>query len=264
MIFSYTQLSQYLTCPRRYEYRYIEGLRPPENSASLLFGRSFETALAALFRKEDAAAALFEAWEEHRTGELSYPKGETWDQMFHRGVMLLERLTQDDKITIADPEADLQVPLHKSLGSHEVQGFADAIGSFKGERALIDWKTTSARYADELPELIRLDPQLICYSWLSGISRVGFVVFVRKRLPEIQYLFAEITDAQRKDFEELALATIESIERGCFPRHCGIRFPNNPCTSCPYLGICLDQPAAHANLIRVEGNSLDWVHELDF
>jgi hypothetical protein len=180
-------------------------------------------------------------------------------------VTLLERFAQDGKVEIADPETDLQVPLHKFLGAHEVHGFADAIGSFKGAPALIDWKTTSARYADEVPELIRLDPQLICYSWLSGISRVGFVVFVRKRLPEIQYLFAEITDAQRRDFEELVLETIESIDRGSFRPHCGIRFPNNPCTSCPYLGICLNQPEAYAHLTRsVGGNSLDWIHELNY
>jgi len=213
---------------------------------------------------KDAATTLFQAWEEQRHSELVFPRGETWDQMFHRGVMLLERFAQDHKIEIAGPEADLQVPPNRFLGSHEVHGFADAIGSFMGNPALIDWKTTSARYADEVPELIRLDPQLICYSWLSGISRVGFVVFIRKRLPEIHYLFAEITDAQRRDFEELALATIGSIERGAFPPHCGIRFPNNPCTSCPYLGICLDQPAPYANLIRSGGNSLDWVHELDY
>jgi hypothetical protein len=32
-----------------------------------------------------------------------------------------------------------------------------------------------------------LDPQLICYSWITGISDVAQVVFVRKRLVEIQY-----------------------------------------------------------------------------
>ena len=70
--------------------------------------------------------------------------------------------------------------------------------------------------------------------------------------------------SNRACFEELAAETIDSIERGRFPRHCGIRFPNNACTSCPYLGICLDQPKAYANLIRGGGNSLDWVHELDY
>ncbi len=36
--------------------------------------------------------------------------------------------------------------------------------------------------------LLSLDPQLICYSWITGISNVAFVVFVRKHQPEIQYL----------------------------------------------------------------------------
>ncbi len=36
--------------------------------------------------------------------------------------------------------------------------------------------------------LLALDPQLVCYSWMTGISEVAQVVFVRKRLVEIQYL----------------------------------------------------------------------------
>jgi len=200
---------------------------------------------------------LFQAWEEHRATELSYPKAETWDQMFHRGVTLLERFAQDDKIIIADPETDLQVPLHKVLGSHEVHGFADAIGSFKGAPALIDWKTSSSRYADELSELIRLDPQLICYSWLTGIARVGFVVFVRKRLPEIQYLFAEITDAQRRDFEELALETIESIDAAASRVTAVSASPTIPVRHVPTWGSASISPAPYANLIRGGGNSLD-------
>ena len=37
--------------------------------------------------------------------------------------------------------------------------------------------------------LTALDPQLVCYSWISGwIAEVAMVVFVRKRMPEIQYL----------------------------------------------------------------------------
>jgi hypothetical protein len=44
--------------------------------------------------------------------------------------------------------------------------------------------------------LLALDPQLICYSWITGISEVAEVVFVRKRLVEIQYLKTTITDEQ--------------------------------------------------------------------
>jgi hypothetical protein len=44
-----------------------------------------------------------------------------------------------------------------------------------------------------------LDPQLVCYSWITGIVDVAQVVFVRKRLVEIQYFQATITDAQREE-----------------------------------------------------------------
>src|ERR1017187_8399894 len=37
-----------------------------------------------------------------------------------------------------------------------------------------------------------LDPQLVCYSWMTGIDEVAQVVFVRKRLVEVQYLCATI------------------------------------------------------------------------
>jgi hypothetical protein len=44
-----------------------------------------------------------------------------------------------------------------------------------------------------------LDPQLVCYSWMTGIAEVAQVVFVRKRLVEVQYLRTTITDEQREE-----------------------------------------------------------------
>ena len=53
MTYSYTQISQYLTCPRRYQHRYLDGWREKDSRAAMLFGRAFEQALGALFRRED-------------------------------------------------------------------------------------------------------------------------------------------------------------------------------------------------------------------
>ena len=49
MTFSYTQIAQYLRCPRSYRHRYLDGWREKDIRASLLFGRCFEKALAAFF-----------------------------------------------------------------------------------------------------------------------------------------------------------------------------------------------------------------------
>ena len=56
MTYSYTQISQYLRCPRSYRYRYLDGWREKETRAAMAFGRSFENALGAFFRGEDPGA----------------------------------------------------------------------------------------------------------------------------------------------------------------------------------------------------------------
>jgi hypothetical protein len=99
--------------------------------------------------------------------------------------------------------------------------------------------------------LLALDPQLICYSWITGISEVAEVVFVRKRLVEIQYLKTTITDEQRREFGDIVHDTIAQIDACHFLPHSGICFPQNPCTTCPYLGLCLNQPQlAVSRLVR--------------
>ena len=138
------------------------------------------------------------------------------------------------------------------------------MGELDGKHCLIDWKTTTSRYSEEPEGLLSLDPQLICYSWISGIPDVAFVVFVRKQLPEIQYLKATISEEQRREFGRLVDATIHQLESGHFSSHSGIRFPQNGCVSCSHLGLCLgNQNLVEANLIRRTGASgLDWLDEL--
>jgi PD-(D/E)XK nuclease superfamily len=49
MTYSYTQISQYLTCPRRYRHRYLDGWKEKDTRAAMLFGRAFEQALGAYY-----------------------------------------------------------------------------------------------------------------------------------------------------------------------------------------------------------------------
>ena len=59
-VYSYTQIRQYLSCPRRSRHRYLDGWQEKDTRAAILFGRAFEQAVAALFRREDPAAVLYE------------------------------------------------------------------------------------------------------------------------------------------------------------------------------------------------------------
>src|SRR5205823_5713113 len=204
MVYSYTQISQFLSCPRRYRYRYLDGWMEKDTRAAMLFGRTFETALAAYFCRQDAEAVLYREWGQFREAVLEYPRGESWDRMLHEGVVLLQRFAQDDRVQIADPERHQQIKISQPLDKgNEFLAYVDAIGAVDGVPCLIDWKTSGSSYPHEPEGVLALDPQLICYSWVTGIADVALVVFVRKRLPEIQYLKTTITDEQRREFAAL-------------------------------------------------------------
>ena len=266
MTYSYTQISQYVTCPRRYRYRYLDGWKEKDRRAAMLFGRAFELALGAYFRHEDPGDVLFREWSASKNQALHFSKHHTWDRMLEQGIMLLTRFCQDDRVRVSQPRRNLQIRLQRQVAKNDFVAYIDGIGKLDGRRCLLEWKTSASRYLEEPAGMLALDPQLVCYSWISGISEVAQVVFVRKRMVEIQYLRTTITDAQREEFGRLVENTIHRIESAEFLPHSGVRFPQNPCSTCPYIGLCLGrQDLADATLIRRPGaEDLGWLDELNF
>ncbi len=266
MIYSYTQISHYLACPRRYRHRYLDGWQEKDTRAALLVGRAFEQAIAALFRREDPAAVLFEQWAPAKQMSLSYSGHDTWDRMLEQGIQLLERFVQDGRVRIRRPRSNQQIQFTRNLGTgNQFVAYIDAVGELDSTPCVLEWKTTSARYSDEPSGLAALDPQLICYSWMTGIDEVAQIVFVRKRLVEVQYLRATITEEHRREFSSLVEDTVKRIESGLFLPHSGIRFPQNPCTTCPFLGLCLDKrDLVDAALVHKPGVDLGLFDELNY
>ena len=109
MTYSYTQISQYLSCPRRYKHRYLDGWKEKDTRAAMLFGRAFEQAVAAYFQRQDAAAVLYREWSTHRDSGLHYSERDSWDRMLQSGVQLLDRFAQDDRVRIRQPRRNLQI-----------------------------------------------------------------------------------------------------------------------------------------------------------
>jgi hypothetical protein len=186
--------------------------------------------------------------------------------MLEQGIMLLIRFCQDNRVQIGQPSRNLQIKFTRAVVKNEFVAYVDGIGTLDGTRCLLEWKTSSNRYPQEPEGLLALDPQLVCYSWMTGIPNVAQIVFVRKRLVEIQYLRTTITEEQRQEFERLVEDTIGRIESAEFLPHSGIRFPQNPCSNCPYVGLCLGrQDIADAVLTRRPGaEDFGWLDELNY
>ena len=123
MVYSYTQISQYLTCPRRYRYRYLDGWQEKDTRATMLFGRAFEQALGAYFRREDAAAVLFREWSACQNLGLHYSGNDTWERMLQQGIMLLDRFCQDDRVRIRQPGNQRRISVGETRCTALFHGF---------------------------------------------------------------------------------------------------------------------------------------------
>jgi len=266
MTYSYTQISQYLTCPRRYRHRYLDGWKEKDSRANMLFGRAFEIALGAYFRAEDPGEVFFREWSACKAQCQQFCKGDSWDRMLEQGIMLLIRLCQEDRVRVRKPKQNLQIKFGRQIGKNDFVAYIDGIGELDGKPCLLEWKTSSSRYPEEPRGLLALDQQLVCYSWMTGIADVAQIVFVRKRLVEVQYLRTTISEEQRQEFSHLVEDTIRRIESAEFLPHSGIRFPQNPCTTCPYVGLCLgQQEMIDVRLVRRPGaENLGWLDELNY
>jgi hypothetical protein len=76
-------------------------------------------------------------------------------------------------------------------------------------------------------------------------------------------LRATITQQQRDEFANLVEDTVRQIESGLFLPHSGIRFPQNPCTTCPFVGLCLGKSdLVEAAIVRKPGGDLGLFDEL--
>jgi hypothetical protein len=158
MVYSFTQISHYLACPRRYRHRYLDGWQEKDSRAGMLFGRAFEKALAAYFRREDAAAEFFREWSAYHDSEVAYSGNDTWDRLLQEGFQLLDRFAQEDRVRILRPRRNQQIKFTRPIpGGNDFVAYVDAIGRVDGTECLIEWKTTSARYPEEPDGLLALD-----------------------------------------------------------------------------------------------------------
>src|SRR5437870_13808304 len=80
MNYSYTQISHYLTCPRRYRHRYLDGCQQKDTRAAMLVGRAVERALAAYFLRAGAAAALFRQWAPRQAAGVQFSTADPWQR----------------------------------------------------------------------------------------------------------------------------------------------------------------------------------------
>jgi hypothetical protein len=226
-----------------------------EDKASLVFGRVFQSSVEAQFLVPDSVQFFTQRWAGVKEMPLEYANGDSWEKMLGQGQALLEQFREDKRVLIDDGRTAFQVKFRRPLplSQKHFLAYVDAVGYVDGRHCLIEWKTTTQSYPENLRRVLELDPQLVCYSWAAQCQQVCLVNFVRKKQPEIQYLPARIRKRQWKAFEQTLDLLASEIEANHFYPRSGIRYPNNQCMNCAFRGLCLRKKAlVEENLVKVE------------
>ena len=186
---SSSSLDTFRLCRRKFKLSRIDGWKQKARKASLEIGKCLESALQ-FYHDNGLKPGDFEdewkrLWLKFEPIELVYTDQERdWKSVYTLGSEWA-RLYQVLLTTfpIRNPKFQLQF-LKKlwpgsNLDSLEFMGYVDILSTLaNGSRCVIDVKTAKNRLSIA-PGMMALDGQLRKYAWLSGITNVGFLNFVK-------------------------------------------------------------------------------------
>ena len=244
---SYSQASRYLTCPEQYRLYYLEGLRPKQDPANLVFGKLIHQSLACLFQeKEDPVAHFQTAWDDAKKRKLRYAVRETWEKLNEKGSILLQRFVAEEYPKIGTVHAS-EKPFTLTISSLDLPfvGVVDLVADVEGKRTVIDFKTASSTYEDHE---VSLSDQLTAYQLAEpSADQSALIVLVKTKDPRIDWYLSHRTGEQLREYlEKLGLVARQIHDRVFYKR------PGQHCSYCDFLPVCLgDRKQIEATLTRL-------------
>ncbi len=225
MKLSYTQISTYLTCPQRYYFRYIEGIKVPMNAA-VVFGRAFHAALRQNYEqkvetREDLSVAQLRGAFDSAIAGLA--RGVTWGDdespqaLSDEGADLIERYMREIAPQIQPVLVEQRVEM--TVAGIEFVAVLDLVDE---QMRVIDHKTMSRAPAeDDVAKDLQLTTYAAAYRALFGSLPAGLVLqcAVRTKQPKFVSVTTVRTEAEINWWESL----VESVDHAI---RMGIWYPN--------------------------------------
>ena len=252
---SFTQIDQYLRCPLKYKFTYVERLKPEFVPAALAFGSGIHGAAAFLFSGVAAGTppaleevqGYFESYwaleTEHKP--IRFGEKDTKASLLDLARRMLEVLYRDQELgtEIVGVEQPFDVPLI-DLDTGEVLDRA-LVGSLdlierdaEGRTVVVDLKTAARKYADVQVES---SLQLSVYSYATAMNGLGdqedlrlrFDVLTKTKQPELCRYWTQRDRAASLRLFRLVAEVLHAIEAGVFHPN-----PGWQCKDCPFRSRC--------------------------
>ncbi|RMG49032.1 MAG: PD-(D/E)XK nuclease family protein [Acidobacteria bacterium] len=186
--FSYSRLSTFRQCPRRYAFRYLEGVPEAFRTVESVLGSAVHAALRWLYERRDAGerpgvSGLVAEFDRRFDAELGpsvkvVRAGESVEDHRRRGRQLLERFHRDRFVADTTSTVSLESRFDIVLGGRfGFTGFIDRVAREPdGTLHVIDYKTTGRpRRSLDPDEALQLHAYgLACRRRHGGPIRVSF------------------------------------------------------------------------------------------
>jgi len=248
---SYSQVSQYLQCPLKYRFAYVDCLEPEFTPAALAFGAAMHSAIgcflqstleASPFRPDQLLDIYQEEWKGCEGPGIRFTHRDSESALAKKAKSLLTLFVEnhDPNTEVIAVEERFTVDLTEIVPDHQwevpvFQGIVDAVLKENGSTVVVDYKT-SARKPDSQVNAM----QLVAYS--VGSIGLGydpneldyrFEYLVKTTNPELVPFPVTIIDNDRSRFLKLLTRVDKAIGSSIF-----YPIPGYLCSSCGFQSRC--------------------------
>jgi CRISPR/Cas system-associated exonuclease Cas4 (RecB family) len=251
---SFTQIDQYLRCPLKYRFTYVDRLEPDFVPAALAFGSGIHRAAAFFFhglaegerRRVDEVQGFFEtSWKLETTHRpLRFGERDTRESLLDLGRRMLGVLCESvaPGMEVVAVEQPFSVPLVNvdtgELIERDLVGSLDLLERDAEGLVVVDLKTSARKYTDLQVEA---SLQLSVYSYAVSMSefangddvRLRFDVLTKTRVPELHRYWTTRDRAASVRLFRLASEVLAAIEAGVFHPNLGWQ-----CRDCQFRSKC--------------------------
>jgi putative RecB family exonuclease len=264
---SYSQITQYMICPLKFQFQYVQGVSPEFIGAALPFGSAIHHTIALLYKqlqatdkapsKSEVQEVFADRWEWQQKNEqieVKFKAGkESWDSLKDMGAKMLaayydyadsmSMLVGENVVCV---EQGLRGDLVKNTDSMSFVGVIDLIlrdPSNPNLFHIIDHKTAARRYDENK---VAKDMQLTAYKWL--VEKSGYlgddsdeyelslrwdVILKLKKEPVVERYTTTRGETDVRRFLRTTRVILRAIENAVFfPQ------PSWACADCGFKFLC--------------------------
>ncbi len=243
-----SQIKTYLSCGRKYKYKYVEGIKPEKVSFAMPFGRAFHQTVADinLYRKKhqslekvDVSSLFKETFErEIDTSETPVEFDKDEDPLLlvsYADKMLklyMEHIGQMNTEVIAI-EHEISYPIQGT--DYVFTGIVDAIEKDVSGICIVELKTAEKMWSDSTVDYDLQGPlykKAITPVYPDTPIKVRYDIVTRGKSPKVQSKYSDTNN--HIQLTDILREVIYGIEKNVYtPR------PGYMCTSCDYKDICM-------------------------